>query len=152
MLHGARHRGAPFLSPVGGVMKRNALTLVCYATLLGLPAVALSHDCRLKDGYLVGAFHGECDERTELAEGPGEAKGANAYVGNFVKGRPDGKGVYTWEDGSRLDGKFKDGKAHGTGIYVSAKGVRYEGQFVNGKLDVMKASDCPAVPAPVLSC
>src|SRR5437764_7781396 len=133
-------------------MKRHASMVACCAMLAGFATPAMSHDCRLKDGYLVGAFHGECDERTELAEGPGEAKGANAYVGNFVKGRPDGKGVYTWEDGSRLDGKFKDGKAHGTGIYVSAKGVRYEGQFTNGKLDVMKASDCPAVPAPVLTC
>jgi hypothetical protein len=126
--------------------------IVFSAAVVGLSRPALAHDCRLKDGYLVGNFHGECDERTELAEGAGEAKGANSYVGNFAKGRPDGKGVYTWEDGSRLEGSFKDGKAHGTGIYVSAKGVRYEGRFANGKLEGMKASDCPAVPAPVLSC
>ena len=133
-------------------MSRCVSTVVCCAMLIAFSSPALPHDCRLKDGYLVGAFNGECDERTELAEGPGEAQGANAYVGNFVKGKPDGKGVYTWEDGSRLDGNFKDGKAHGTGVYVSSKGTRYEGQFVNGKLPAMKASDCPAVPAPVLSC
>ena len=126
--------------------------LVCCGTLMALATPAMSHDCRLKDGYLVGAFHGECKERTELAEGPGEARGANSYVGNFVKGKPDGKGVYTWEDGSRLDGSFKDGKAQGAGVYVSAKGVRYEGQFVNGKLEGLKGADCPAVPAPVLNC
>jgi hypothetical protein len=98
----------------------------------------MSHDCRVRDGYLVGAYEGGCNEHTELAEGKGSAKGANAYEGDFVKGKPDGT--------------FKDGKANGTGKYVSAKGVRYEGEFVNGKLDAMKASDCPAVPAPVLSC
>ena len=131
---------------------RYATTLVCGAALMALATPALSHDCRLKDGYLVGAFNGECDERTELAQGPGEAKGANSYVGNFVKGKPDGKGVYVWEDGSRLDGGFKDGKAHGAGVYVSSKGTRYEGKFVDGKLESMKTSDCPAVPGPVLAC
>ena len=35
---------------------------------------------------------------------------------------PTGKGVYTWENGARLDGSFKEGKAHGPGVYVSAKG------------------------------
>ncbi|MEP6610021.1 MAG: hypothetical protein ABJA83_15300, partial [Burkholderiaceae bacterium] len=113
---------------------------------------AMSHDCRLRDGYLMGEYHGECDESTELAHGKGEAKGANSYVGDFVKGKPSGMGIYTWEDGSRLAGNFKDGKANGVGVYVSSKGVRYEGQFVNGKLEGLKAADCPAVPAPVLAC
>jgi hypothetical protein len=70
-------------------------------------------------------------------------------VGNFVKGRPEGKGVYTWANGARLDGSFKVGKAHGPGVYISAKGVRYEGQFVNGKLDGLKTTDCPSTPGPL---
>ena len=133
-------------------MSRDVATLVCCVVLLAVATPAKSHDCRVRDGYLVGAYEGGCDEHTELANGKGDAKGANSYDGNFVKGKPDGKGIYTWEDGSRLDGNFKDGKAHGAGVYLSTKGVRYEGQFVNGKLEAMKASDCPAVPAPVLSC
>jgi hypothetical protein len=70
-------------------------------------------------------------------------------VGNFVKGRPEGKGVYTWANGARLDGSFKVGKAHGPGVYISANGVRYEGQFVNGKLEGLKPSDCPSTPGPL---
>ena len=133
-------------------MPRYRPTLLCCAALMALAMPALSHDCRVKDGYLLGAYEGGCDEHSELADGKGVAKGANSYDGNFVKGKPDGKGIYQWEDGSRLDGNFKDGKAHGNGVYVSAKGARYEGRFVNGKLESMKASDCPALPAPVLSC
>jgi len=87
--------------------------------------------------------------RTELAEGKGEATGADKYVGDFVKGKPDGKGLYTWQNGARLEGDFKAGKAHGAGVYVSANGVRDEGQFVGGKLEGLKAPDCPATPGPV---
>ena len=89
---------------------------------------------------------GDCDDRTEMAQRKGEAKGADTYVGDFAKGRPDGKGVYTWQSGARLEGSFKGGKAHGPGVYVSAKGVRYEGQFVNGKLEGLKTADCPSTP------
>ena len=110
---------------------------------------AMSHDCRVRDAYLRGSYEGDCDDRTEMAQGKGEAKGADTYVGDFVKGRPTGKGVYTWENGARLDGSFKEGKAHGPGVYVSAKGVRYEGQFVNGKLEGLKTTDCPSTPGPL---
>ena len=102
---------------------------------LTLAAPALSHDCRvLGNGYLRGSYEGGCEEKNELAQGQGTAKGADSYVGNFVKGRPDGKGVYTWENGARLDGTFRSGKAQGPGVYVSAAGVKYEGEFDNGKL------------------
>jgi MORN repeat len=130
-------------------MKGILSTLFCGAVLMTLAAPAMSHDCRVRDAYLRGAYEGDCDDRTEMAQGKGEAKGADTYVGEFVKGRPDGKGVYTWENGARLDGSFKQGKAHGPGVYVSAKGARYEGQFDNGKLEGLKTTDCPSTPGPL---
>ena len=130
-------------------MRRYASRLVCCAVFIGIPVSAMSHDCRVRDGYLVGEYHGECDKHTELASGKGEATGANSYLGDFVKGKPDGKGIYTWEDGSRLDGNFKDGKAHGAGVYISSKGVRYEGQFVSGRMEGLKTADCPSTPGPI---
>ena len=130
-------------------MKGLSFVLFCGAVLLTLAPPAMSHDCRVRDAYLRGAYEGDCDERTEMAHGKGEAKGADTYVGEFVKGRPAGKGVYTWENGARLDGYFKIGKAHGPGVYVSAKGARYEGQFVNGKLEGLKTADCPSTPGPL---
>jgi MORN repeat len=87
----------------------------------------------------------------ELPHGEGEAKGSDTYVGDFAKGRPDGKGIYPWESGARLEGSFKEGKAHGSGVYVNAMGARYEGQFVNGTLAGLKVADCPSTPGP-LSC
>jgi len=130
-------------------MKRSILIVICSAALVALAAPAMSHDCRVRDGYLRGDYQGDCDDKTELAQGQGEARGADSYVGYFVKGRPDGKGTYTWENGARLEGTFKYGKAHGAGVYVSAKGVSYEGQFANGKLEGLKAPDCPSTPGPL---
>src|SRR5262249_40183756 len=98
--------------------------------------------------YLRGHYDGDCNDK-EVAQGQGEAKGADTYVGSFSKGQPEGKGTYTWEKGGRLEGMFKGGKADGPGVYVSAKGTRYEGQFEQGKLAGMKKEDCPATPGPV---
>jgi hypothetical protein len=110
---------------------------------------AAAHDCRVLNGYLRGHYDGGCDEKSELANGHGEATGADKYVGTFVKGRLDGKGVYTWENGARLEGTFKAGRADGSGVYVSAKGVRYEGPFENGKLTGAKPEDCPVTQGPL---
>jgi hypothetical protein len=118
--------------------------------LLVLAAPALAHDCRVRDvaGLLRGHYDGECDKQ-EVAHGQGEAKGADHYVGTFANGWPEGKGVYTWENGARLEGTFRHGKANGPGVYTSAKGVRYEGDFSDGRLADMKAADCPVTPGPV---
>ncbi len=133
-------------------MTWRAMELIFLAALLVAAMPAMAH-CEVEGNvYIDGDYQGECDEATELAQGHGEATGADRYVGYFVQGKPDGKGVYTWADGTRLEGSFKAGVANGSGIYMSAKGVRYEGQFVNGKLEGLKGADCPAVPAPVLNC
>jgi hypothetical protein len=131
-------------------MKRHMLQLIAFAVSLAVASPALAHDCRVLDnGYLRGSYEGDCEEKNELAHGQGEAKGADSYVGTFVKGKPDGKGTYTWENGARLEGTFKAGMANGPGVYVSAKGVRYEGDFENGKLATMKGADCPLTQGPV---
>jgi hypothetical protein len=118
--------------------------------VLALATSAAAHDCRVRDvaGLLRGSYEGDCDKQ-EVAHGQGEAKGADSYVGTFVNGWPEGKGVYTWENGARLRGSFKHGKADGPGVYVSASGVRYEGTFVDGRLDGLKPVDCPVTPGPV---
>ena len=100
-------------------MKRRALQLICLGVSLATASLALAHDCRVRDAYLRGSYEGDCDEKSEVAQGQGEAKGADSYVGTFVKGRPEGKGTYIWENGARLEGTFKSGKANGPGVYVS---------------------------------
>jgi len=127
---------------------RRVAVVVSLAMLL-LADASVAHDCRVRNGYLTGAYEGGCNEKNETASGHGEAKGADSYVGTFVNGRLDGKGVYTWENGARLDGTFKADKAEGPGVYVSAKGVRYEGPFQDGKLVGAKREDCPVTQGPL---
>jgi hypothetical protein len=131
-------------------MKRRFVEVIALAALAAGPALA--HDCRVVgNAFLRGTYEGECNEKDEVAHGQGEARGADTYVGSFVKGRPEGKGIYTWSNGGRLEGTFKGGKANGPGVFVSVKGTRYEGGFENGKLAGMKTEDCPTTPGP-LSC
>lgn len=131
-------------------MQHELLLAASVGALLTLAVPACAHDCRVVgNGYLIGFYEGDCEEKNEIAQGHGQAKGADAYVGDFVKGRPDGKGVYTWENGARLEGTFRAGKADGPGTCVSAKGVRYEGPFAKGKLVGASAGDCPATVGPL---
>ena len=130
-------------------MRKHSIGSICCAALIVTATPALAHCVVMGNAYLRGDYQGDCDEVTELAQGQGEARGADSYVGYFVKGRPDGKGTYTWANNARLEGTFKNGKAHGAGIYVSTKGVRYEGQFIDGKFGALKSEDCPATPGPV---
>jgi len=126
------------------------ISIVLIAALATLPIPALAHECRVVGNpYLRGHYHGDCDEGSETAQGRGEATGADSYVGSFLKGRPDGKGLYTWENGAKLEGIFKAGKANGPGLYISAKGVRYDGRFENGKLNGAAPDDCPVTKGPL---
>ena len=131
-------------------MRLSAAVSIGFAVLIAMATSAMAH-CRgvVGNAYLRGDYQGDCDDRTELAQGQGEATGADKYVGYFVQGKPDGKGTYSWANGARLEGTFKDGKAHGGGIYVSTKGVRYEGQFLDGKMGTLKSEDCPVTPGPL---
>jgi len=132
-------------------MVRLVPAILFTVTLIAFGTQASAHCRGATDPYLRGNYEGDCDERTELAQGKGKATGADKYAGDFIRGKPDGKGIYTWQNGARLEGSFKAGKAQGDGVYVSATGVRYEGQFVAGKLEGLKPADCPSTPGP-LSC
>ncbi len=107
------------------------------------------------------AWTGQCKDG--YAEGNGVAQWFKAkkpsqkkYEGEMRAGFMNGKGVFTFTNGDRLDGTFKngsldgqgkaawfnknkyegewrDGYPNGTGTYIWADGKRYTGQWVNGK-------------------
>ena len=131
-------------------MKPVVLRLAVFAGLFALAGPAMSHGCEDRlPKYLRGYYEGDCDASNDLPHGHGEARGADRYVGDWVQGKPSGKGVYTWENGARYEGEFKNGKVDGKGLYTSPKGVRYEGGFKGGKLKELKPPDCPSTPGPL---
>jgi hypothetical protein len=131
-------------------MRPVALRFAVFATLFALAGPAMSYSCEIRlPIYLRGYYEGDCDKSNDLPHGRGEARGADRYIGDWVQGKPSGKGVYIWENGARYEGEFKNGRADGKGLYTSPKGVRYEGGFVGGKLKELSPPDCPTTVGPL---
>ena len=57
------------------------------------------------------------------------------YEGFMKNGKRDGKGKYTWGDGSVYEGEFKDDMKNGEGTYRWANGACYTGTFYNDVKD-----------------
>jgi hypothetical protein len=57
------------------------------------------------------------------------------YVGEWMDGKPNGEGAYTFPDGNGYVGEFRDGMFHGQGIeYFSSGTLRKSGRWSNGNL------------------
>jgi len=98
-------------------MKRGNLVLVMFLTLSGIFSVLDAQTaCKVLKTEISWSYTGEC--RKGLAEGSGEATGVDFYKGDFVKGLPEGKGIYIWENGDIYEGDWKKGMKHGYGIYT----------------------------------
>jgi len=68
-----------------------------------------------------GVYTGDCDKGK--ANGKGKSIGTDQYDGEFKDGYPDGKGTYTWKDGHYFIGNYKKGKKEGKGdMYYEGAG------------------------------
>ena len=54
-------------------------------------------------------------------------------MGDYLNGKENGTGTFTWSDGAIYVGNFKDGKKEGKGIYYYKNGDREMGDYLNGK-------------------
>lgn len=55
------------------------------------------------------------------------------YVGEFMNGKKNGQGTFTWADGAKYVGGWMDGKMHGQGTFTKDDGAIVKGLFKNGK-------------------
>ena len=61
--------------------------------------------------------------------------GALVYDGTLVRGKMNGQGTMTFENGDQYTGDFNNGAFNGKGIFQSKSGWKYEGDFVNGQAE-----------------
>lgn len=70
-------------------------------------------ECKVIMKSITGYYEGDC--KKGKADGFGKAIGIDSYKGEFSKGLPDGKGIYTWSNGDVFEGNFKKGLKEGDG-------------------------------------
>ena len=60
----------------------------------------------------------------------------DVYSGEYVNGKPEGKGQYTWQNGASYVGEFKAGMKEGKGKWRSGRAPicnHYEGDYLADK-------------------
>jgi hypothetical protein len=90
--------------------------LIIVLLLQVLPSLAQQPECKVLISEIAGKYSGEC--KSGLAHGKGIAQGTDHYEGQFIKGLPEGEGVYTWSDGIYYEGNWEKGLRHGEGRMV----------------------------------
>ena len=99
-----------------------ALTLI--ATFFANHAIALApcdelemikHNCQAKVNQNYGDYSG-------------------VYEGEFMNGKRNGQGTFSFEDGGVYRGQWKDDKFHGQGVIFHSNGTELSGEFRNGEI------------------
>lgn len=98
-------------------MKKGTLSIILILTSVFF---TYSQDCKVKSEAIAGQYEGNC--KKNFADGQGKAVGKDAYEGEFKKGLPHGKGVYTYSNGDVFDGIFTKGRMNGKGKLTLADG------------------------------
>ncbi len=101
------------------MIRRNKILISALAfafTLSVYHTRAQEQSCRVLLPNISGTYSGDC--KNGLADGRGTAQGVDKYYGQFDKGLPEGKGTYTWADGSYYEGQWKQGMREGKGKMV----------------------------------
>lgn len=82
-----------------------------------------------------GVYHGSVLNGKPEGHGIFQYNDESCYKGDFRDGRMEGQGKLTYSDGREMEGRFKGGLIVGTGRCAWADGSRYEGSFKDGKMD-----------------
>lgn len=96
-----------------GIITRILLGVILFS---GIQVYAQQSDCKVTLPNLSGTYTGGC--KKGLAQGKGIAQGVDRYEGQFNKGVPNGKGVYSWANGPIYEGQWVNGAKDGKGKMV----------------------------------
>ena len=78
-------------------------------------------------------YEGEYRDGKENGRGLYTYANGSRIEAEFRDGRINGRGTAAWGTGSGYEGEWRDGKLHGRGTYTDANGDRYEGEWRDGK-------------------
>jgi hypothetical protein len=96
-----------------------------------LAAVKKRKEAKKPEDFTAPLLVGSPEDRAFLAAG-GKVEGGTSPAAD---GKPHGKGVRIYADGSRYEGDWYQGMQQGFGVYIGAgpTGVRFEGEWVDGR-------------------
>lgn len=105
-------------------------TLLFTSLFLLSVSFVTAQDCKVLLKTINQSYEGDC--KKGKADGQGQAKGEDTYVGTFKKGVPHGEGVYTWTaTGDIYKGSWEKGKKNGQGNLVKVDGAIVSGFWKN---------------------
>jgi hypothetical protein len=104
------------------------------ALFIGITVNGQNSECKVLLPEIAGSYTGDC--KNGLANGKGIAQGIDRYEGQFSKGMPQGRGKYTWANGSVYNGQWVKGLKEGQGEMVhslSGRDSTVKGYWKNDK-------------------
>lgn len=84
--------------------------------------------------WITDAYLAEAYEKETITGYGTRVYSTCVYEGDLVKGIPNGKGKYSWDNGTCYEGDVVNGQRHGYGILTWSNGAVYEGEFANDQL------------------
>lgn len=70
--------------------------------------------------------------KNRIGDGKRAFDNGNTYEGEFERGQPSGKGIFSYANGDQYSGEIYDSKPYGIGTMTYSDGTKYEGSFVEG--------------------
>jgi len=75
--------------------------------------------------------HANSDQHTSAIDLPNGCR----YDGDFIEGKFEGQGKYTFASGASFEGTLEAGQFHGKGSYITPRGDTYTGYFAHNKIE-----------------